>query len=343
MKTLIVSTNGKLDVIEIEKPEITSKQALIKTICCGICGTDATIVNRTFKGFEEEHYPLMLGHEGVGEVVEIGEDVTSFQKGDIVILPFTPPIDCQGQLLNSGWGSFSEYGIVDDIAAYDRNEIPEAAFAQKKLPDFVDKYEAPVLVTLREVLSSIKYFNIQPTDAIIVYGSGPVAMTFVKLLNLLGVKEITSIVRSEKKQALMEEFGASSVINSSTTDIKEQVFKQHPSGVKFVLDAVGSEKIMNEAIGLLKDRGEILCYGVPKVNSMLLNWDDAPYNWKLNFQQMPYKEEEGECHEQIMDWVLEGKLKLRDFISDFYSFEDILTAFQDYLDGKTFKKVIVKY
>lgn len=343
MKTLIVSAAGELKIVEIERPEITNKQALVKTISCGICGTDATIINQCFKGFGEEHYPLMLGHEGVGEVVEVGEKVTSFQKGDIVILPFTPPIHDQGKLMNSGWGSFSEYGIVEDIAAYDKDEIPEVAYAQKKLPDFIDKHEAPVLITLREVLSSIKYFNIHPSDTIVVYGSGPVAMTFVKLLNLLGGKNIISIVRSEEKAELMKKFGADHVINSTTSNVKEEVLKQYSAGVNFILDAVGSEEIMNGAIGLLKDRGEILCYGVPKVNSMLLNWTDAPYNWKLNFQQMPYKEEEGACHEQILEWVSEGKLKLIDFISDFYSFNNVLTAFQDYRNGKTLKKVIIKY
>ncbi|WP_342513553.1 zinc-binding dehydrogenase [Sporosarcina sp. FSL K6-1522] len=343
MKTVVVSTQGKLEVWDVERPQITSKQAMVRTVSCGICGTDATLIKQSFKGFDSASYPLTLGHEGVGEVVEVGDEVTSFEVGDLVVLPFVPNLIHDGQTLHAGWGAFSEYGIIDDLEAYAPGEAPEVAFAQKKLPTFIDKYEAPVLVTLREVYSSIRYFNIQPGESIVVYGSGPVAMAFIKLLTLLGIKDIVAVVRSEEKKQLLEKLGAKVSINSSQHEIRKRLLTVYPTGVNYVLDAVGSENIMNEAITLLKDRGEILCYGVPKANSMNLNWENAPYNWKLNLQQMPYKEEEGACHDQIIQWVFEEKLQLSDFISEIIDFEHITEAFQDYLAGKKTKKVIIKY
>ncbi|MEK4406188.1 alcohol dehydrogenase catalytic domain-containing protein [Sporosarcina sp. FSL K6-6792] len=343
MKTVVVSNKGELQVWDIDKPRITSKQALVKTVSCGICGTDATIINQSFKGFEKTSYPLMLGHEGVGEVVEIGSEVKGFSVGDLIVLSFVPNHMHDNSPLGSAWGAFSEYGIVDDFEAYEPNEVPDVAYAQKKLPDFIDKYEAPVLVTLREVFSSIKYFNIQPGDSIVVYGSGPVAMTFIKLLSLLNVQDIVAVVRNENKKQLLESFGLKAVINSSVHNVKEQISVLYPEGMNFVLDAVGSENIINEAITLLKDRGEVLCYGVPKVNNMNLNWANSPYNWKLNFQQMPYKEEEGACHDQIVQWICDGKLILSDFISEVIEFEHIIETLQDFVDGKKTKKVIIKY
>ena len=119
-------------------------------------------------------------------------------------------------------------------------------------------------------------------------------MTFVKLLRLaMDVDEVTAVVRSGKKAELMKKFGATGCINSTEENVREQIRSRYPEGVCYVLDAVGSESIVNEAITLLRDRGEILCYGVPKVNRMMLDWTDAPYNWKLNFQQMPYKRRRG--------------------------------------------------
>lgn len=343
MKTLVVTEDGRLKVEEIERPKITDKQALVKTISCGICGTDATIIRKAFKGFDPGHYPLILGHEGVGEVVEVGAGVKNFKQGDLVILPFVPEPLKDGCTLHSGWGAFSEYGVIDDLTAYRPGEAPEAACAQQVLPDFIDRYEAPVLVTLREVLSTIQYFGIQPQESVVVYGSGPVAMSFVKLLRLLGVGEVTAIVRSPEKANLMKQFGATRCINSQEGNVRKQIRSVYPDGVHYVLDAVGSEAILNEAATLLKDRGEILCYGVPKVNHMTFDWTDAPYNWKLNFQQMPYKAEEAACHEQVLEWVADGKLVLSEFISEIVDFEHVLDAFQDYLDGKTSKKVIIKF
>lgn len=343
MKTLVVTEDGSLQVEEIERPKITEKQALVKTVSCGICGTDATIIRQSFKGFDFGHYPLILGHEGVGEVVEVGAGVKNFKLGDLVILPFVPEPLKQGSKLHSGWGAFSEYGVIDDLTAYRLEEAPEAAYAQQVLPDFIDRYEAPVLVTLREVYSTILYFGIRPHESVVVYGSGPVAMSFVKLLRLLGINEVTAIVRSSEKANLMKQFGATQCINSKEKDVREQIRSVYPDGVHYVLDAVGSESILNEAVTLLKDRGEILCYGVPKVNQIKFDFGDGPYNWKLNFQQMPYKTEEADCHQQVLDWVADGKLVLSEFISEIVDFEHVLDAFQNYLDGKTSKKVIIKF
>ncbi|QKI81553.1 zinc-binding dehydrogenase [Kroppenstedtia eburnea] len=338
-----MTEEGRLKVKEIDRPQITERQALIKTVSCGICGTDATIIRQAFKGFGRSHYPLVLGHEGVGEVVEVGAQVKSFKPGDLIILPFVPEPSEDGVPLHSGWGAFSEYGVIDDAMAYGPGEAPEAAAAQQVLPDFIDRHEAPVLVTLREVLGTIRYFGIRSGESVVVYGSGPVAMTFVKLLRLVGVDEVTAVVRSGKKAELMKQFGATGCINSTEENVREQIRSQYPEGVCYVLDAVGSESIMNEAITLLRDRGEILCYGVPNVNHMTLDWTDAPYNWKLNFQQMPYKAEEAACHEQVLEWVADRKLVLSDFISEIVDFEHVLDAFRDYLEGKTMKKVIIKY
>lgn len=70
MKTLVVERDGRITVHEVNKPRYNEYQALVKTIACGMCGTDIKLIHRTFKGFPESVYPIMLGHEGVGEVVE---------------------------------------------------------------------------------------------------------------------------------------------------------------------------------------------------------------------------------------------------------------------------------
>src|SRR5699024_4299183 len=83
MKALVVDTGGDVAVRQIDRPRPASHQALVETICGGICGTDATLLHRSFKGIEQ--YPLVLGHESVGRVVEVGSDVTSFAIGDVVL------------------------------------------------------------------------------------------------------------------------------------------------------------------------------------------------------------------------------------------------------------------
>ncbi len=343
MKTYITDFQGNRSVVEIPMPKIKETQALVQTLACGICGTDTKVIQGTFKNVDESQYPLMLGHEGVGRVVEIGEKVTSFAVGDRVVLPFLDPDPLFGDL-GSAWGAFSEYAIIHDAAAFDDPaEVPEAALAQRVLPPTIDSVDAVMIVTFREVLSSIRYFGIQPEDTVVVYGSGPVATTFVKMMSLLGVKELTTVVRNQAKEVLMRESGATFVVNTSKVEAVKAIREKYPEGVAYVLDAVGSPDVINEAMKLLKDRGEILCYGVPGTNEMTLDWSAADYNWKMNFQQMPYKKEEGQCHDQVIQWIEEGKLVPSEFISDVYPFEKIDEAFDRFLVHGIQKKCVISY
>ncbi len=343
MKTLIVNKDGSLEVKEIPLPRYNSKQALVKTVSCGICGTDAKLMHFGFKGFPKDTYPIMLGHEGVGRVVEVGSEVTSFKVGDIVLLPFNDPDPENYGSLGSGWGAYSEYGVINDPAAYKEGEVPEVAYAQQIVPEDIDPVDAAMLVTLREVLSNIKYFGIKENNSVVVYGSGPVALTFIKFMSLLGIKNIIAIARSEEKVKNVTENGATWAINSRTCNLVEEIRKRYPNGVDYVLDAVGSPQIINQAMELIRDRGEILCYGVPEGEQMTIDFSKAPYNWKLNFQQMPSKLEESEAYEQVLNWIRTGKISLKEFISDYFDFDDILYAFEQFANHKIMKKAIIRY
>lgn len=270
MKALTVNRDQELQVIDLPIPEYNENQALVKLISCGICGTDQSLINKKFKGFSEEQYPLVLGHEGVGEVVEIGANVKNLSVGDTVLLPFNDKSNIQVDGIDFAWGAMSEYGVVNDSALIGTGDFPEATYAQQKIPEHIDAIDAAMLVTLREVYSAIKYFGVKNSDSIVVIGSGPVAQTFVKILHLMGNEQIIAVVRNDHKEKILYECGAAYVINTSKTDLEE--VKQHfPEGVSYVLDAVGSADIINSAMKLIKDRGEILCYGVPTVNQMVLD------------------------------------------------------------------------
>jgi L-iditol 2-dehydrogenase len=343
MKTLIVNTDGKIEFMEIPVPKYNSKQALVKTISCGICGTDSKLMHFDFLGVPKEIYPIMLGHEGVGRVVEVGSEVTGLKVGDIVLLPYNDPdVELYGSL-GSAWGAFSEYAVVHDKAAYKEGEAPEVAYAQQILPNDIDPVDAVMIITFREVLSNIKYFGIKENDSVVVYGSGPVALTFIKFMSLLGIKTIIGVARSEEKKNSLLANGATYAFNSRECDLSKEIRKICPNGAKYVLDAAGSPEVVNQAMEVIADRGEILCYGVPSKTYMNLDWSKAPYNWKINFQQMPSKIEESNAYEQVLEWIRSGEINLKDYISDYYKFEDALEAFDKFADHKITKKAIISY
>ncbi len=343
MKTLIVEKDGALAVREVSMPEYNDCQALVKTMSCGVCnGTDGKLIHRQFKNFGPEMYPLMLGHEAVGKVTAVGKNVTSFKVGDLVLLPFAGPIDGY----ECGWGSYSEYGVVCDPESWDVSRfgpVPECAFGQTVLPADIDPTDAAMVITLREVLSSIKRFGISANDSVVVFGCGPVGLTFVKFLSLLGAHPIVALDIVEEKLESAKRMGADFVLNSGAPDYAERLRKLLPGGAKFVLDAVGVSAIINMAMPLLADQGKICCYGISPNLSMELNWAAAPYNWQLQFQQFPSKVEEGEAHNQVMNWLKAGVIDLKEYISDIFDFEDILQAFDKLEKRQIAKKCIIRY
>ena len=326
MKTLVIAKDGTLSIQEVNKPRYNEYQALVKTIACGMCGTDVKLCHRTFKGFPESRYPLMLGHEGVGEVVEVGAKVTSFKEN----LPG----------LGSGWGAMSEYAVVCDPAG---PNAPDCAFAQTVLDDDIDPVDAAMIVTFREVLSCIRYFGIKPTDTVVVIGCGPVGLTYTKFLHLVGVKNLVACDIVPEKLAQAKANGAAYTINSKESDATAEVKKLFPEGVDFVLDAAGFPSIVNQGMTMIKDRGAVLCYGVPEKEEITIDFSKCDYNWRVIYQQMPRKREEGAAHEQVMKWIRSGELVIKDFISDYFDFDDAVEAYEKLLSRKILKKGIIKF
>ncbi|HYE67230.1 MAG TPA: zinc-binding dehydrogenase, partial [Anaerovoracaceae bacterium] len=116
-----------------------------------------------------------------------------------------------------------------------------------------------------------------------------------------------------------------------------------PDGVDFVLDAVGLPLVVNQAMGLIADRGAVLCYGVPEKEEVTIDFSKASYNWSVIYQQMPRKEEEGAAHAQVLDWVRSGELVIKDFISDYYKFDDSIQAYEKLLNREVLKKGIITF
>ena len=349
MRTLSVNSKHELSIREVSMPKYKECQALVKMLSCGVCnGTDLKLIHGTFKNFDT--YPAALGHEGVGKVVEVGSKVRNLKIGDIVLLPFI-----EGKLddVYSGWGAYSEYAVVGDAEAYIANgmgsgtpEFSEGYFAQTviKPEDKVDPVEASMIITFREVLSAIRRFGIQPNENVFVMGAGPVGLCFTKFCKLLGVKTVVTSDISDEKAAFAKIMGADYVYNSKTSDIVTEVKKIFPEGVDHVIDAVGINELINQAMALIKYNGKICCYGISPKLGMELDWSKAPYNWTVQFVQWPSKKEEAEAHAQIMAWINLGVLNPKDFISDVFDFDNIIDAFKLVEEGKSgTKKIIIKY
>ena len=349
MRGLAVDQNGKLSVPELAMPIYNENQALVKTLSCGVCnGTDGKLIHGTFKNMEE--YPMLLGHEGVGRVVEVGKNVTKYQKGDIVLLPFLyEKQDGYAQ----GWGAYAEYAVVGDEGAFARAgkgigtpEYDEGCWAQTiiRANDKVDPVGAAMIITFREVLSAMKRFGFAENESILIFGAGPVGLCFTRFAKLLGMGPVVTVDVYDDKTQEAARMGADVVINSKKQDVDAEIKRMFPQGVDNIVDAVGINALINQAMKLVKYNGKICGYGISAKLDMQLDWSTGPYNWTLQFVQFPSKYEEYTVHRQVMAWINAGMLDPMDFISDVIPFDKILDAFE-LMEKRlgTTKKIVISY
>jgi len=346
MRALVVEKDGSLSIRETAAPEIKEYQALVKVLACGVCnGTDLKIIHRKFKNITE--YPLMLGHEAIGEVVKTGAGVKLFHIGDHVMLPFVEGVT---DGIASNWGGYSEYAVVGDKDAAAEAGLGvgtpgfnESYLAQTIVPKWLDPVDATMLVTFREVLVGMRNFGMMANGTAVIFGAGPVGMCFTKFCHLTGFKTIVTLDIADEKLDGAKTAGAHFTFNANMAGLDDEIRGICPEGFDFVVDAVGISDIINRAMRYIADTGKICVYGISPNMKMELDWSPAPYNWQLIFHQMPSKRQEYEANAQILNWVEAGVLKPRDFISDVFDFDHITDAFRMVESRGSDKKVVIRY
>ena len=342
MKSYVVYEDQSCKIVDgMPMPKYGDYDALVKIESCGVCnGTDTKIIHGDFKGIDT--YPVVLGHEGVGRVVEKGCKVTNFEIGDLVLMPYWSDVP---EGYTSGWGTYSEYNIVTDALAQEKDGIIPAEFSygQRKLPADFDPVDSAMIITFREVLSTMKRFGFEANKSLVVLGMGPVGLSFVQFAKLTGMGPIIAIDIADEKLELAKKRGADYVINSKTTDIVETVRNICPDGVDFSLDAVGVSSFINTSLELIKPDAKICVYGISANMTQLVDWSKCPYNWTLHFHQFPSKKAESDAHDQVVTWIKMELLNPKDYISHVYDFDDIDKAFDNIKNKVPTMKMVIKF
>ena len=208
------------DDIRLEErpvPEIGAGEMLLKTRACGLCGSE------TMAWYKSE--PRVMGHEPVGEVVEIGVGVTDFKVGDRMFINhhvgrvnshlsrrghFTRDPFYKSMKLDPG-------GVCD----YYRVSAQHLAMDAHVLPDNISDDAAVTIEPWSCVLSGLKVCNIQPGDTVAVVGAGFMGQGFVHLAPRFGAGKVIALDFSDWRLARAKEFGATHTINPKTTDAVE--------------------------------------------------------------------------------------------------------------------------
>jgi D-arabinose 1-dehydrogenase-like Zn-dependent alcohol dehydrogenase len=339
MFSVCVTEPGKVELVEIPDPEPGPYEAVIKTELAFLCNaTDRKLTEGHFHGVKD--YPLLLGHESVGIVDSIGESVATFKPGDRVVGGLLLEPTRSGYY--SGWGGFSEFILVKDHPAMIKDGVADKEHGwdelfqiQKVVPKGIPVEAAGLLCTWREVYAGFRDFRIGSGEEIVIFGAGPVGLSFVRFARLFGMKFIGSVDPNQAKKEKAIALGADEVYSPDDKGLC-QLAERCIRPLDAVVDAVGRESIINCALPLIKMAGSVCVYGVIDRPNIKLAKDSAPYNFNLLVHQWPTREYEAAAQEPICGWIRDGKLRFQDFITAEYEISQI----QDAIDCVKYNKAL---
>ena len=261
MKGYAMLKIGATGWVEKDMPKCGPLDAICKPIALAPCTSD---VHTVWEGAIGEREDMILGHEAVGEVVQVGELVKDFKPGDKVIISAITPdwnsLEAQegyamhsGGML-SGWkfsnfkdGVFAEYFHVNDA---DGNLA--------HLPEGMDLGAACMLSDMVPTgFHGAELADIQFGDNVAVIGIGPVGLMAVAAAAIRGAANIYAVGSRKNCVELAKEYGATHIVNYRNGDIVEQIMALNGGPVDKIIIAGGDVDTFDQAIRMLKPGGKI--------------------------------------------------------------------------------------
>ena len=343
MRAVAVTEPSQVKVVDIAVPAPGPYQALVRTEAACLCNaTDGKLVSGHFPGIDT--YPLILGHESAGIVQSVGEKVRAFKVGERAIGGLVFRFKEPGYA--AGWGGFCEYTLINDHDAMVADGVADEKHGwfecyeiQRPVPADIPLAEAVMMCTWREVYAGFGDFHLRAGDDILIFGAGPVGLSFAKFGKLLGLGSIAVVDPHTAKHAKALEMGACEVF---TPDEVASASFMAKNGRRYhaVIDAVGSGAIINAALPLIRMAGSICVYGVIGAETISINKSAGPYNFNLYMHQWPTRFRESAAMEPLCEWIREGKLRAAEFITHEFKLEEINAALNAVKSGKVIKALL---
>jgi NADPH:quinone reductase-like Zn-dependent oxidoreductase len=337
MKAAVVEKPGVLVVREVPVPVPGEYDALCRLLYGATCtGTDRHLITGRFPFFPIQ-YPTILGHESVGEVVEVGRRVRHLKPGDLLTRVGAPA----SEGLSTNWGGFAEYGLARDHWAMREDGRPPAEWQDSRvnqiLPPGTDPRAAPMMTTWRETLSCSSRMGIGGGKSVLVIGSGGVGLSFVAHARNLGAGTV-ALVGSARRADVGRAAGATLYFDYRAEGLGAVLKAAQPEGFDYIIDAVGRSGQVDRFLAQLKPGGMVTIYGIDDYHAAAIN----PHLARGTFTVYSGDYDEAETHERVLSFWQQGRLDPRLWLDLDHPFalRDITEAFAALEDGSLIKALV---
>ncbi|MEG3129226.1 NAD(P)-dependent alcohol dehydrogenase [Pantoea cypripedii] len=330
-RAAFVLDNRKMEVRDTVMPELRPDEVMIKMKKIGVCGSDVHFYEHGEPEFPDV-YPFILGHEGAGEVVEVGSAVSHLKTGDRVCLePGVPCRVCE-------WCTSGKYNLCPTVyfpsapraLGMMRNFITHKADLCFKLPDNVSFQEGALIEPLAVGIHAVRESGIKMGQSATILGSGCIGLVTLLSLKAAGVDDITVVDIHDIRLEKAKELGARHIINASNTDMVSAV-KDVYSGIgpDFIFETAGNKVTASNSVPMIKRGGTIMIIGNvvgdTPVNFQMLGNKEATIKATFRYRNI---------YPSALSALSSGRINVNSIVSDFYKFEDTQSAFEDSINNK---------
>lgn len=349
-----------VEEIEVEPPR--RNEVMIRLAACGVCHSDYSVTTGTIP-FPP---PVVLGHEGAGIVVEVGEGVTGLAVGDAVVSSFVsmcgrcrycqsgrPQLcdqatkaaytlpdgtvrtkDRQGNPLNvfSGCGVMAEYATLhtDNVVRID-GDIP------------LDRAALISCGVMTGVGAVVNTARVAPGSIAVVFGCGGVGLNAIQGCALAGAAMIVAVDTADAKLELARQFGATHVMNARAEEnVVKALRRLTGGGADYAFECVGYGEVAAQAYGALRKGGTAVVVGVASqkdtttIRTASLTFEEKTLTGSYFGSARPRED-----FPRLLALYRAKRLKLDELITRTYRIEEAPQAFADLAAGRNARGVIV--
>lgn len=323
-----------VELRDIPRPTIGPEDVLLEVAAVGVCGSD--LHQWTAEHSWPVNYPVVLGHEFAGHVVEVGARVNRWKEGDRAVSETAAVIDPDSPLSRQGLYNLDPtrkgfgYGVDGAMTHYVR--VP--ARCLHKVPDGLSFEKAgltePCCVAYNAVVMNS---SVKPGDRVVVLGPGPIGLLCAAVARLQGAEvAVVGLERDRSRLNVAKEFGCTPVVEG----LEEWSRATDGLGVDGVVDAVGVSAALKTALDIVRPNGWISKVG----------WGRAPLNFSLdplvqkNITLRGSFSHNWPIWERVLRLLATGALDVSKIIGGVWPLEDWHEAFEKMHSGQIVKAVL---
>lgn len=326
---------GSVELREVARPTIETTDVLLAVENIGVCGSD--LHQWTSDHSWPVNYPIILGHEFGGYIIEVGKEVKNWKEGDRVVSETAAIIDQHNPLSKQGYYNLDPtrkgfgYGVDGAMTRF----VKVPARCLHTVPDTLSFEQAcltePCCVAYNAVIENTR---IKPGDRVIVIGPGTIGILCAAISRLCGAEVAIIGLESDSKRLAIAHtsYGLHTIVGDATNWANQR----DGLGADVIIDAAGVSETLKIALGLVRPKGQITKVG----------WGPTPQNFSLdpliqkNVTLQGSFSHNWPIWERVISLMSSGTLNVKPIIGGIWNVDEWHTAFEQMHSREIIKSVL---